>query len=88
MVEQQRDVIEKYIPVPVGKISGASEPGQWKDPVLWRNILDTYRIMVTTPQVLLDALLHVWLHLMPFYSFFHGRIGIVYDRVTLISEVT
>ncbi|KAI0923161.1 hypothetical protein AcV7_005748 [Taiwanofungus camphoratus] len=63
LVEQQRDVIEKYIPVPVGKISGASEPGQWKDPVLWRNILDTYRIMVTTPQVLLDALLHSYVDL-------------------------
>jgi endoribonuclease Dicer len=44
-------------------VSGASEPDQWKDRMLWRRIVDTHRIMVTTPQVLLDALRHGYLSL-------------------------
>ena len=59
LVEQQQKVVADNIPVSVGMISGASEPNQWKDHALWRKILADHRIMVTTPQVLLDALLHV-----------------------------
>lgn len=59
LVEQQRHVIERAVPVPVGLISGASEPDQWKDASLWQRVLGSHRIMVTTPQVLLDALHHV-----------------------------
>lgn len=59
LVEQQYDVIKTAIPVSVGLVSGASEPNQWKDASLWRRILASHRIMVTTPQVLLDALHHV-----------------------------
>ncbi|RDX50374.1 P-loop containing nucleoside triphosphate hydrolase protein [Lentinus brumalis] len=58
LVEQQCEVIKSAIPVPVGLVSGSSEPNQWKDASLWRRILSSYRIMVTTPQVLLDALHH------------------------------
>ncbi|KAH9889955.1 P-loop containing nucleoside triphosphate hydrolase protein [Cubamyces lactineus] len=58
LVEQQCEVIKTSIPVSVGLVSGASEPNQWKDPLLWRRILASHRIMVTTPQVLLDALHH------------------------------
>lgn len=39
-------------------VSGSSEPDQWKDATLWRKLLETHRIMVTTPQILLDALSH------------------------------
>ncbi|KAH9851493.1 P-loop containing nucleoside triphosphate hydrolase protein [Lenzites betulinus] len=60
LVEQQYDVIKTAIPVSVGKVSGASEPNQWKDASLWRRILTTHQIMVTTPQVLLDALHHAY----------------------------
>lgn len=63
LVEQQKDVISTYIPVSVGMVSGASEPDQWKDRMLWRRIIDTHRIMVTTPQVLLDALRHGYISL-------------------------
>ena len=63
LVEQQRDVIATQIPVTVGLVSGASDPHQWKDPSLWRNILDSHRVMVTTPQVLLDALRHGYINL-------------------------
>ncbi|KAI0693288.1 P-loop containing nucleoside triphosphate hydrolase protein, partial [Cerioporus squamosus] len=58
LVEQQCEVIKSAIPVPVGLVSGSSEPNQWKDASLWRRILSSHRIMVTTPQVLLDALHH------------------------------
>ena len=63
LVEQQRDVIATQIPVTVGLVSGASDPHQWKDPSLWRKILDSHRVMVTTPQVLLDALRHGYVNL-------------------------
>ncbi|RPD62688.1 P-loop containing nucleoside triphosphate hydrolase protein [Lentinus tigrinus ALCF2SS1-7] len=58
LVEQQSEVIKSAIPVSVGQVSGSSEPNQWKDASLWRRILASHRIMVTTPQVLLDALHH------------------------------
>jgi endoribonuclease Dicer len=58
LCEQQRDVINMALPVSVGLISGALEPDQWKDATLWQTVLSTHRIMVTTPQVLLDALRH------------------------------
>jgi len=47
----------------VGLISGALEPDQWKNPHLWRNVLDTHRIIVSTPQPLLDALRHGYVNL-------------------------
>lgn len=58
LIEQQREVIAAAVPVPVGLISGASAPDQWKDVALWTNILAKYRIMVSTPQIFLDALRH------------------------------
>ncbi|PIL22783.1 Dicer [Ganoderma sinense ZZ0214-1] len=58
LVEQQYEVIKSSIPVSVGHVSGSSEPNQWKDSKLWRGILNRHRVMVTTPQVLLDALHH------------------------------
>ncbi|KAF8628764.1 hypothetical protein AX15_003737 [Amanita polypyramis BW_CC] len=58
LCEQQRAVIEASLPVSVGYISGAMEPTQWKNSVLWQKMLQTHRIMVSTPQVLLDALRH------------------------------
>jgi endoribonuclease Dicer len=63
LVEQQKEVISTYIPVSVGMVSGASEPDQWKDRILWQKIVDTHRVMVTTPQVLLDALRHGYVSL-------------------------
>ncbi|EPQ54406.1 P-loop containing nucleoside triphosphate hydrolase protein [Gloeophyllum trabeum ATCC 11539] len=63
LCEQQRDVIDKALPVSVGIISGSLEPDQWKDPALWRRVLDTHRVMVSTPQVLLDALRHGYINL-------------------------
>lgn len=42
----------------IGIISGANEPDQWKSEALWQNFLRTHQIVVSTPQVLLDALRH------------------------------
>ncbi|KAF8876387.1 hypothetical protein BD779DRAFT_1677791 [Infundibulicybe gibba] len=58
LCEQQRKAIQSHLPASVGLISGALEPNQWKDAALWRTVLSTHRVMVSTPQVLLDALRH------------------------------
>ncbi|KAK2462688.1 hypothetical protein APHAL10511_005304 [Amanita phalloides] len=58
LCEQQRTVIKESLPVSVGYISGSMEPSQWKNASLWQEMLQTHRIMVSTPQVLLDALRH------------------------------
>ncbi|KAI5116185.1 hypothetical protein M0805_002010 [Coniferiporia weirii] len=63
LCEQQRDVIRTSLALPVGFISGALEPNQWTDPTLWEKILSTHRIIVSTPQVLLDALRHGYINL-------------------------
>ena len=39
------------------------EPEQWRNSDLWTKVLVTHRIMVTTPQVLLDALRHGYIKL-------------------------
>ncbi|KAH9954942.1 hypothetical protein BC827DRAFT_913914 [Russula dissimulans] len=63
LARQQQAVIAGHIPVSVGLISGTNEPDQWKDPDLWRRVLNTHRIVVTTPDVLLNALRHGYVHL-------------------------
>ena len=48
----------------VGIISGAAnQPDQWKNHTVWDRVLKTHRIMVSTPQVLLDALGHGYVSL-------------------------
>lgn len=63
LCEQQRTVIQISLPVSVGLISGSMEPDQWKDPGLWTRVLSTNRVLVTTPQILLDALRHGYVKL-------------------------
>ncbi|KAG6829276.1 hypothetical protein H0H92_005096 [Tricholoma furcatifolium] len=63
LCEQQRSVIQSALPVSVGLISGSREPDQWKDASLWATALRNHRVMVTTPQVLLDALRHSYVNL-------------------------
>ncbi|KAF8891292.1 hypothetical protein BD779DRAFT_1670921 [Infundibulicybe gibba] len=58
LCEQQKKAIQAHLPTPVGLISGALEPNQWKDANLWSKVLRDHRVMVSTPQVLLDALRH------------------------------
>ncbi|THU86774.1 P-loop containing nucleoside triphosphate hydrolase protein [Dendrothele bispora CBS 962.96] len=58
LCEQQHEVIDASLPVSVGLITGSLEPDQWKDDALWRRTLEKRRVVVSTPQVLLDALHH------------------------------
>lgn len=51
------------LPVPIGLISGALQPDQWTDEILWRRTIATHRVVVSTPQVLLDALRHGYLNM-------------------------
>lgn len=63
LIEQQRDAIQSHISVQVGLISGDAAPDQWKDASLWSRVLKNNRIIVSTPQVLLDALSHSYVSL-------------------------
>ncbi|KAF9222860.1 P-loop containing nucleoside triphosphate hydrolase protein [Gyrodon lividus] len=62
LCEQQNAVIKEAIG-PVGLIHGGLEPKQWTDPNLWRDVLSKNRVIVSTPQVLLDALSHGYISL-------------------------
>lgn len=56
-------MIQGAISGPVGLISGSKEPDQWKNSALWQTVLRNNRVVVTTPQVLLDALRHSYVSL-------------------------
>ncbi|KAF9067218.1 hypothetical protein BDP27DRAFT_1329174 [Rhodocollybia butyracea] len=58
LCNQQYEIIKAALPVSVGLISGKLAPDQWKDAQLWKSVLSTHAVMVSTPQVLLDALRH------------------------------
>ncbi|KAG1732444.1 uncharacterized protein EDB91DRAFT_674912 [Suillus paluster] len=63
LCEQQHRVIKDSMQVPVGLIHGALEPKQWTDISLWKRVLENNRVIVSTPQVLLDALSHGYVHM-------------------------
>jgi len=63
LARQQQATIADHIPVSVGLISGQNEPDQWRDRELWRRVLNTHRIVVSTHDVLLNALRHGYVHL-------------------------
>lgn len=63
LIEQQKAVIAAAIPVSVAVISGRSAPDQWKDAKLWETCLAEHQVIVSTPQILLDALRHGYVRL-------------------------
>ncbi|VDC02152.1 unnamed protein product [Peniophora sp. CBMAI 1063] len=63
LANQQYRVIKSSLPVNVAMISGANEPDQWKDIKLWQRVLSDHRIVVTTHDVLLNALRHGYVKL-------------------------
>ncbi|KAI9458495.1 P-loop containing nucleoside triphosphate hydrolase protein [Russula earlei] len=58
LARQHHAVIAQHLPVPIGFVSGANDPDQWTDPELWRRMLNAHRVVVSTPNVLLNALRH------------------------------
>ncbi|RXW11418.1 hypothetical protein EST38_g14437, partial [Candolleomyces aberdarensis] len=60
---QQHSVLSTFLPVSVGIISGSHHPDQWKNRDLWKAVVDTHRVIVSTPQVLLDSLRHGYIGL-------------------------
>ncbi|KAF9264929.1 P-loop containing nucleoside triphosphate hydrolase protein [Marasmius fiardii PR-910] len=87
LCEQQHMVIDQALPVPVGLITGSKNPDQWKDTNLWRTVLEKYRVVVSTPQVLLDALRHGYIvmgrdiSLLIFDEAHHAVEGDPYNRI-------
>ncbi|KAI0299668.1 hypothetical protein B0F90DRAFT_1727667 [Multifurca ochricompacta] len=63
LARQQKNAIERHLPASVGLISGANEPDQWKDAGLWLRVLDAHRVIVSTHDVLLNALRHGYVRL-------------------------
>ena len=65
------------------------EPDQWKKESLWQKVIETHRIVVSTPQVLLDALRHSYIQmgrdigLMIFDEAHHTKKEHVYARYGL-----
>lgn len=83
----------KALPVSVGLISGSMQPDQWKNASLWRKVLETHRVMVSTPQVLLDALRHGYIVLgrdISLLIFDEGmlRTNLSYNAADLIHQLT
>ena len=87
LCEQQHRVISEALPVSVGLITGAKHPDQWKDTNMWQTVLRDYRVVVSTPQVLLDALRHGYivmgrdLSLLIFDEAHHAVEGDPYNRI-------
>jgi ERCC4-related helicase len=58
---QQKDVLKLQIPaVPMTLLAGNSAINAW-GPEIWHTVLGTTRFVVSTPQVLLDALDHAYI---------------------------
>ncbi|UKZ52567.1 hypothetical protein TrVGV298_006345 [Trichoderma virens] len=58
---QQKDVLKLQIPaVPMTLLAGNSAINAW-GPEIWHTLLGTTRVVVSTPQVLLDALDHAYI---------------------------
>ncbi|KAF8428422.1 hypothetical protein L210DRAFT_3764899 [Boletus edulis BED1] len=62
LCEQQHQVIQTAIGS-VGLIHGGLEPKQWTNSNMWKDVLRKNRVIVSTPQVLLDALSHGYVSL-------------------------
>ncbi|KAJ2930465.1 hypothetical protein H1R20_g6628, partial [Candolleomyces eurysporus] len=60
---QQHSVLSTFLPVFVGIISGSHHPDQWKNRDLWKAVVDSHRVIVSTPQVLFDSLRHGYIGL-------------------------
>ncbi|KAH0527310.1 hypothetical protein TsFJ059_002324 [Trichoderma semiorbis] len=61
LCSQQHDVLKLHIPtVSMMMLAGASNINAW-GPDIWSTLLDTARVVISTPQILLDALDHAYI---------------------------
>lgn len=60
--EQQFDVISLAVPAAV-LITGRQEPEKWTTTSIWLGLLGSHSVIISTPQVLLDALTHGFISL-------------------------
>ncbi|KAL0577504.1 Dicer-like protein 2 [Marasmius crinis-equi] len=87
LCDQQHRVISEMLPVSVGIITGAKHPDQWKNTEMWQTVLRDHRVVVSTPQVLLDALRHGYIvmgrdiNLLIFDEAHHAVEGDPYNRI-------
>lgn len=59
LAEQQYNVISSQIPAFQTRfLSGADDVDHWSEQWIWDKVLYNVRIVVSTPQILLDALTH------------------------------
>lgn len=63
LCQQQYDVLKRLLTCDVDFISGGKEPDKWTNPLVWKQITALNQVIVSTHQVLLDALRHAYLNL-------------------------
>ncbi|KAF2143233.1 uncharacterized protein K452DRAFT_350330 [Aplosporella prunicola CBS 121167] len=67
LCQQQACLFEKYLPAyPLRFLSGADNVERWSEQKVWDAVLKDIRIVLSTPQVLLDALTHAFVHITRF----------------------
>ena len=64
LAEQQYNVLSQQLPAFQSRIiTGADKVDHWSSQEVWDSVLENIRIVVSTPQVLLDVLTHAFVRL-------------------------
>ncbi|EJD45820.1 hypothetical protein AURDEDRAFT_124545 [Auricularia subglabra TFB-10046 SS5] len=87
LCQQQHRLLERELPCSVGFISGALQPDKWTSAGVWKQVVSINQVVVSTPQVLLDALRHAYMDLgldvglLIFDEAHHALRGHPYNRI-------